>query len=106
MPACIHVQHHSRHWPSRPPLPVHCSLPFLLYQLCCLQRCLHPRIAQPYSVFLHQLLVKVPHVEPFILLPIQPQHFSHRFHRHSLRTRCTTPPVVQPVVPNLLPSFP
>ena len=42
-----------------------------LYQSSCLQRLLHPRIAQTDLVFFAELLMEVPHVQIEVLVPVQ-----------------------------------
>jgi hypothetical protein len=67
-----------------------------------LQRRLHPRVAVVNVMHLGQLLVKVPHVEVVILLPIQTQHFLKLLDGHSLRARLSLAVVPQPAVAVLL----
>src|SRR5260370_37006990 len=52
-------------------------------------------VADFHLMFGLQLLVKVPHVQIEILLPIQPQNFLHHRHRHFLARRFSPPPVKQ-----------
>src|ERR1017187_8197130 len=58
-----------------------------------LQQPLHPAVADLDLVLFLQFLVKVPHVQIEILLPIQPQNFLHHRQRHSLGRRFPPPPV-------------
>jgi len=92
------MQQHARQRTSRTPLAVHAALPAPGHQSGALQRLLHPRVAQLDPVLLHQLLVKMAHVQIEILLPIQPQHLLHLGQRHPPTTRPAPPPVHQPVI--------
>src|SRR5271169_2773301 len=70
-----------------------------------LQQPFHPAVADRHLVLLLQLLVKVPHVQIEILLPIQPQHFLHHRQRYFLGRRFPTPPVKQSPEPELFIPF-
>src|SRR5450759_3235814 len=70
-----------------------------------LQQPLHPAVADLDLVLLLQLLVKVPHVQIEILLPIQPQDFLHHRQRHFLGRRFPPPSVTQTPEPELFIAF-
>src|SRR3974390_2858731 len=105
VPAAVNVQQHAGQRPPRGPLRAPPGLPPPPPHPRPLQRRLHPRVAQPDAVLLAQLLVKMPHVEIEVLLPIQPQHPLHRFHWHPLLARPAAPPVQYPVEAELLIAF-
>ena len=97
MPAAVDVQQHPRQRPPRTPLAMHSALAPPRHQPRSLQALLHPGVAEFDLMLARQLLVKMPHVQIEILLPIQPQHLLHHRHRHPLRRRLAAPPVEQPV---------
>src|SRR5260370_15432715 len=101
MLAAVDVQQHPGQRPPRPLLPVHPALPPLGHHPRPLQQPLHPAVADLHLVLGLQLLVKVPHVQIEILLPIQPQNFLHHRHRHFFGRRFSPPPVKQPPEPEL-----
>src|SRR5260370_26320358 len=106
MLAAVDVQQHSGQRPSRPLLPMHPALATLGHHPRSLLQPLHPAIADLYLVLGLQLLVKVPHVQIEILLPIQPQHFLHHRHRHFFGRRFSPPPIKQPPEPELFVALP
>jgi hypothetical protein len=57
-------------------------------------------------MLLDQLLVKMPHVEIEILLPIQLQHPLRVFQRNPFRTRPPLSSIVESVITMLLVAFP
>ncbi len=94
--------HHTWKRTPFPALPVACLTPAAGHQACTLQGSLHPFIAQLHTLLLNQFLVKVPHIEPFIFLPVQAQHLLHRLQWNPLRARPLLAPVKQSVVTVLL----
>src|SRR5208337_3118604 len=102
MPTAIQVEQHPGRRPTLAPLAMHPPLSPLLDQPRALQRQLHPGVAERDAVPLPQLLLKVPHVQVGVLLPIELQHLLGHLQRHTLRTGLAPPPVQQPVVPMLL----
>jgi hypothetical protein len=55
------------------PLAMYAALGLALDQTGCLQGMFHPRVTQPDLMFLAELLMKVPHVQIEVLVPIQAQ---------------------------------
>src|SRR5712692_423788 len=98
MRTAVDVQQHPDHRSPLAPPPMHAALPRLDRQPRSLQRQLHPGVAELDPVLLAQLLVKVPHTEIAILLPIQPQHLFGERQRHTAGTGLPGAPVIQPVV--------
>src|SRR5712692_5401114 len=97
MRAPIDVQQHPHHRPPLAPPPMHAPLGGFLHQPSALQQQLHAGVAQLDAVLLAQLLVKVPHAEIAILLPIQPQHLLDHRPGNSFGTGPPPAPIVQTV---------
>src|ERR1017187_8552952 len=105
MLAALSVRKHPRQRSPRTQLAMHSPFAALRHHPGPLQQSLHPAVADLDLVFLLQLLVKVPHVQIEILLPIQPQHFLHHRQWHLLGRRFPSPPVKQPPEPELFIPF-
>src|SRR6476661_3752571 len=76
-----------------------------LHQAGRLQSLLDPRIAQPDLVFLAELLMKVPHVQIEVLVPVQTQNLFGLLLRHS-SAAWLPPPVKQALVAFFLIALP
>ena len=83
MIAAVDVQHHPRQRTPLTPLAMHAAPGLALHQTGSLQRLLHPRVAQPDLMFLAELLMKVPHVQIEVLVPIQAQNLFGLLLRHA-----------------------
>ena len=70
MVTSVDVQHHPRQWTPLTPLAMHAAPGLALHQTGRLQRLLDPRITQPDLMVLAELLMKVPHVQIEVLVPI------------------------------------
>ncbi len=77
MLAAVDMQQHPGQRSPRTPLPMHPAFAPLGHHPRPLQQPFHPAIADLHLVLLLQLLVKVPHVQIEILLPIQTQDFLY-----------------------------
>src|SRR3954451_17833718 len=95
MLAAVDVQHHPRKRTPFTPLAVHTALGLALYQTGCLQSLLHPRVAPSDLMFLAELLMKVPHVQIEVLVPVEAQNLFRLRLRHSPAAWLPLSPVQQ-----------
>src|SRR5437879_12905520 len=95
--AAVDVQHHPRQRTPRTPVAVNPAPGLALPQAGCLQRLLHPRIAQPDLMFLDELLMEVPHVQVEVLVPVETEHLVGLLLRHP-PAAWLPPPVKQALV--------
>ena len=58
------------------------------------------------AVLLHELLVKVPHVQIEVLLPVDPSNLLHLRHRHSMGRRLASSPLDQSILAELIVALP
>src|SRR6266568_8543820 len=103
--AAIDVQHHPRQRTPLTPLAMNPAPGLALHQAGCLQRLLHPRVAQTDLVFLAELLMEVTHVQVEVLVPIQTQNLFGLLLRHS-SAAWLPPPVKQALVAFFLIALP
>ena len=64
------------------PLAMHAAPGLALHQAGCLQGLFYPCVAQPDLMFLAELLMKVPHVQIELLVPVKAQNLSGLRLRH------------------------
>src|ERR1035438_3676947 len=91
--AAVDVQHHPRKWTPFTPLAMNPAPGLALHQTGCLQSLLHPRVAQSDLMFLAELLMKVPHVQIEVLVPVEAQNLFRLHLRHSPATLLPLSPV-------------
>src|ERR1700689_3688254 len=80
--AAVDVQHHPRQRTPLTPLAVNPASGLALHQAGCLQRLLHPRVAQTDLVFFAELLMEVTHVQIEILVTVQTENLVCLLLRH------------------------
>src|SRR5258708_5525049 len=80
--AAVDMQHHPRQWTPLAPLAMHAAPGLALHQAGCLQGLFYPRVAQPDLMFLAELLMKVPHVQIEVLVPVKAQNLFGLRLRH------------------------
>ena len=93
MIAAIDVQQHAGQRTTFTSFTVHSALGLALYQTGRLQRLFDPRVAQADLMVLDELLVKVPHVQIEVFVPVKAQNLFGLLFRNATVTRCTSPPV-------------
>src|SRR5947207_9014677 len=106
MPAAIDVQQHTWQRAPRSAFAMHPALAPPLYQPGSLQGQFHPGVAQCNLVLGAQLLMKMPHVQIEILLPVESQNLFHQRHGDSLGRRLPPPSIEQPVIAELFVALP
>src|SRR5204862_5034582 len=84
MPAAIDVQQHPRQRTAMAPLAMHSPLALPRHPSRSRPRQLDPRLTHTDSVLLHQLLVKVQHIEIEVLLAIQLMNQLSPCHRYTM----------------------
>src|SRR5438034_115881 len=106
MPAAIDVQQHTRQRTPRSAFAMHSALAPSLYQPGSLQGQFHPGVAECNLVLGAQLLMKMPHVQIEILLPVESQNLLHQGHGDSLGRGLSPPSIEQPVIAELFVALP
>src|SRR5450631_4279503 len=104
--AAIDMQHHPRQWTPLAPLAMYAPPGHALHQAGGLQRLLDPRVAQPDLMVLAELLMKMPHVQIEVLVPVQAENLFGLLLRNAPSARCSSPPIQQPLVALLLQPLP
>src|SRR5207244_1582454 len=101
MPAAIDVQQHTRQRTPRSAFAMHPAFAPPFYQPGSLQAQFHSCVAQFNLVLCAQLLMKMPHVQIEILLPIESQNLLHQGQGDSLGRGLPPPSIEQPVIAEL-----
>src|SRR4029077_11096414 len=106
MPAAVDVQHHPGQWPPWSSLAMHSALSSPPHQPGSLQSQFYPGVAEFNLVLGPQLLVKMPHVQIEILLPVESQNLLHQGHGDSLVRGLPPSSIEQPVTAELFIALP
>src|ERR1700688_275969 len=104
--AAVDVQHHPRQRTPLTPLAMNPASGLALHQSGCLQRLLHPRVAQPDLMFFAELLMEVTHVQIEVLVPVETESLVGLLLRHSSAAWLPPSPVQQALVAFFLIALP
>src|SRR5712672_3116849 len=102
----IGVSPHARHRPPFSSPAVLAAFSSARHQPRSLQRLLHEGVAQMDAMLFAELLMKVPHVQIEVGVPVQTQHLLHLGHRHPPVAGLAFTPVHQPRIAVGLQPFP